>query len=515
MSYNDISFWSAEVTFTVNTIEKKVENQIQFWSLIGPFLILASVAVLLFKMSDHWYFPVSALVGIPLCVKWKMKGMAAALACLFVLSIMAYRSVDLDEQYWHVGMGLSMAFALIVLTLSIEEVEGLISKAQLESKSRLDNFLHLEEALKDSELSREKDCERLRGHIATLTQENAKVIDDKQTLYKLAQLAKEELVQLHTHHQLLLEDLIYKKQQISNLNEKLEETEITLQELVNNDGNQKIKHLTGQLDVLSNQITEQEHEKERLHVAIVRAQDQSQNLHEIVSKQKRLIEEQLERMEEFKKVQEQYRLVESKLRQTEEEKDQLANIKQAQEGEVEKLQNEVLKLQASLQVRIKEFEDEVARNAQQQNGDIERLQREIVDINEQLKKSQAELKSTLDHLKMLDARLQLKLEDQCRLPAQGGNTRRMENMYVQLKKQFEEKNNVLETTRQDLFFANEKLELFKRAHEENELFSIAESECFLLKDLNRLSQELDDLERKSTEEIEELHKIIAYSTKRN
>lgn len=474
----------------MNTVEKRVENQIQFWSLIGPFLILASVAVLLFKMSDHWYFPVSALIGIPLCVKWKMKGMAAALSCLFVLSVMAYRSVDLDEQYWHVGMGLAMAFALIILTLSIEEVEGLIGKSQLESKSRLDNFLHLEETLKASELSWEIERSHFQEQTAILSQENTKVIEEKQTLYKLAQLAKDELVQLHIQHQHLLEDLVYKKQKISDLSEKLEETEITLQELVNNDSNQKIKHLTGQLDVLSNQLTDQEHEKERLHITIVRAQDQCQNLHEIISRQKHIIDEQLGKLAELNKYQEHFQLVESKLKKTEEEKDNLTNSRKIQESEIAKLQNEVKDLKESLQASKTEFENVLIRT--------EKL----------LHQSQAELKGAQEQLQVLESRLQQKLENQSKLPGQSGNNRRIENMYVQLKKQFDEKNHILNATRQELFFANEKLELLKRTDEEREFFSISENECFLLKDLNLMTKEIEVLEKNTADEIEQLNKLI-------
>ena len=75
---------------------KKVEYQVQFWSLLGPFFVLLSVAVLIFKVSPHWYFPVSALIGIPLCLKWKMKGLAGALGCLFLLAGVNYLNLVID-----------------------------------------------------------------------------------------------------------------------------------------------------------------------------------------------------------------------------------------------------------------------------------------------------------------------------------------------------------------------------------------------------------------------------------
>lgn len=501
----------------MNTIAKRIESQVQFWTLLGPFLFLASGAVLLFKMSNHWYFPVSALIGIPLCVKWKMKGMAAALTCLLTLSILAYRSVDLDEQYWQVGMALAMAFSLIVLTLSLEEVEGLMKKMLLESQSRLDNFLHLEETLKASELSWEKERTLLQTQITALTQDSAKVLDDKQTFYKLAQLAKEELILLHTNHQHLLEELIYKNQHIADLKEKLEDTEITLQELINNDANQKVKHLTEQLNVLSNDITEREHEKEKLHVAIVRAQDQCQNLHEIETRQKKLIQEQLDKLNELKEIlivkenENQFvrqqneelkqRLLSDETKYQEEKQAQLYFIN----DKLKHLENE----NEALQCCKEALEANLIEAKQSQQTTIERLQKELVEAKETLNIAQSEKKALLDQLQFAETKLNHQLENQSRLPSQEGNTRHIEAMYIQLKKQFEEKNHVLETTRQELFFANEKLETLQRHQEESDLFSISENESYLLHDIKRLTQELEALERDSKEEIEELYRIVS------
>ncbi|MBA2367887.1 MAG: hypothetical protein H0V82_02545 [Candidatus Protochlamydia sp.] len=227
----------------MNVYEKRVENQVQFWTLIGPFLILLSIAVLLYKLSSHWYFPLSTLIGIPLCVKWKMKGMAAALACLLTLSVVGYQSLNPDEGFWHVGMSLALAFSFIILTLSLEEVEGLIGKLQLESQSRLDNCLRLDEKLKTAESEWDIEKERLMNQVVAIGLELAHTQDEKQTFYKLVHLSKDELIQLRSQHDDLLQNLFYKKQQLLQLNEKLEETELTVQSFVNTDSEQTILKL--------------------------------------------------------------------------------------------------------------------------------------------------------------------------------------------------------------------------------------------------------------------------------
>ncbi|MDP1879674.1 MAG: hypothetical protein Q8K60_01880, partial [Parachlamydiaceae bacterium] len=237
--------------------EKKIENQVQFWSLIGPFLVLLAITVLLFKVSTHWVYPIVGLIGIPLCVKWKLKGMAAALCCLTIFSAISFPSLAIDERYWHVGMALAIAFSFIILTLSLEEVQDLIDKLQNESQSRLENFMHLDTKLKETETTWFKDIEKFEVKIKSLSQALSKVEEDKQTFYKLAQLSKDELIQLRNQHELLLQDLFYKKQQISQLNERLEESEITVQNFVNSDSEKQIQEL-------SDEVSKEFREKERL-----------------------------------------------------------------------------------------------------------------------------------------------------------------------------------------------------------------------------------------------------------
>jgi len=271
----------------VNILERRVENQVQFWSLLGPFVILLSITILLFKVSSHWVFPVCALIGVPLCVKWKLKGMATALSCLFFLSTVAYFNLEMDERYWHVGMGLAIAFSFIVLTLSLEEVEGLIGQLQLESQSRLENFVRLDEKWKGLEHEWTAEKDKLQTETAVLTRDLTKTQDDKQTFYKLAQLAKDELLQVRTQHAQLVQELLYKKQQIAQLHERLEENEVTIQSFVNTDTEKQLQqviqnlamiekerdHLKSQVQIVQNQIHVAEKEKDGLKNELIETRE--------------------------------------------------------------------------------------------------------------------------------------------------------------------------------------------------------------------------------------------------
>ena len=227
----------------VEAVEKKFKNQIQFWSLLGPGFILLSIAVLLFKISSHWYVPLSALVGIPLCVKWKMRGMAASLCTLLFLAAFSVPGLELDEQYWHVGLSLAMAFSFIVLTLSLEEAQGLVSKLQTESRSRLENCILLDEKWKTAEREKEAEKETSQSLIHSISQSLTKVTQEKQTFYKLAHLAKDELIQVRNQHDLLLNANRYKSQQIVHLQERLDTSEHTVQQFIDTDAEKEIRSL--------------------------------------------------------------------------------------------------------------------------------------------------------------------------------------------------------------------------------------------------------------------------------
>lgn len=197
--------------------------------------------------------------------------MAAALGCLLSFSVVGYLSIDLDEQFWHVGMALAMAFSFIVLTLSLEEVEGLVDKLQLESQSRLDNFLRLEEKLKTMEHTWFVEKESIQGQVISLTNDLTQIQDEKQTFYKLALLSKDELSHFKSEHDKLLQELFYKKQSIAQLNEKLHDSEMHLQEYINTDSastisklKQNISNLEEEKELIDSQFQELKKDHEHL-----------------------------------------------------------------------------------------------------------------------------------------------------------------------------------------------------------------------------------------------------------
>lgn len=399
----------------MDIVGRKVESQVQFWALLGPSLVLLSIAVLLFKVSVHWYFPVSALVGIPLCVKWKMKGMVAALCCLFLLSGIGYQSLELDDRYWHVGLAITMAFSFIVLTLSLEEAQGLVNKLQLESQSRLDNFALLDEKWKVAEQEWAFEKEKSRTEVATLTQEVGRLQEDKQTFYKLAQLAKDELVQVRGQHDQLLQDLLYKKQQIAQLHERLEETEITIQGFVNSDAEKQNQALT---ELLAS--SEKEKELLKAKVALSETggeawqQEKEQLYQELQSceeREKLSLLDQQRFQREKQEQQNTYQTLQNKCLVLEQERNAFFQAQTALQQQLEQMRHLEAQHQQSLQMSQRKLHDlETKLTTEVQQKDVVQLRKK--EIEEQLLRHENQIKQREEQYKANIQQLQEQLKEQ-------------------------------------------------------------------------------------------------------
>ena len=506
----------------MNVIGKRIESQVHFWSLLGPFLVLLSASVLIFKVSPHWYFPLSALVGIPLCVKWKMKGLAGALACLFAFATFSYSSLDLNERYWHVGLSLAVAFSFIVFTLSLEEVQALIGKLELESNSRLDNFLILDERLKTAEQEWSFEREKLQVEVKALALEAAKVLEEKQTFYKLAGLAKEELIQIRNAHEQLIEEYAYKKHLISQLKERLEENEITIQSFVDSDAEKRIEALTHQIELL-------EREKNLSTAKFHTMQNENESLQNFIQESNIEKANLLNRNSELQKIENALQMTLSKkdqqLIQLEKEKDikeqdllelekvktNLLNALQFSESEKNRLAFKEKELKDSIS-QIEEFNRQIENKRMKELNELQSRFQLVIDefetTNQALEAKQEEIKKLQNLLEQFKREKEEKpLEAQASTSVNEGKAMAL---YLQLREQFEEKNAILHATRQELFRANEMLLSIKKEQDEMQMSEPSDEECRLVQCMADLSKEYEQMQIDAQHEIKVLSEIISH-----
>lgn len=162
------------------------------------------------------------------------------------------------------------------------------------------------------------------------------------------------------------------------------------------------------------------------------------------------------------------------------------------------------KLSLELSQQQKEYGEQLSK--MQQN--LADHQRDFFSLNAELRKGLLEKEEALHLTKFLQEEL-LKEKQKSpplhSLPHEShGWLRRSEGMYKQLREQFEEKNNVLEEVRRELFFTQEKYILLQREYEDRwcENKTLDSIEKYLIK----LEEELEILEQENTR----LHHLITY-----
>lgn len=181
----------------MNFLEKSLAVQAQVWVFLGPCLILLSTLLLFFKGSlNLWYFPVGALIGVPLCIKWEMKGLAISLLTLFVLMAYFYPDLPFEDRYWHVGMGIALSLSLVIITLSAEEASSAIGGLQAETNSRLDHIVRLNEQWQAAQAGWAAEKEAMHQKITVLNYELEVAEKERVVSQKLASLAKDELLMM-------------------------------------------------------------------------------------------------------------------------------------------------------------------------------------------------------------------------------------------------------------------------------------------------------------------------------
>ncbi|MEC7840319.1 MAG: hypothetical protein VX777_09810, partial [Chlamydiota bacterium] len=204
--------------------EKNIQQQIQFWALIGPFISILTLLVSLMKSSPiDQGFALAMIIGVPLCWKWKLRGLAISLGILF--GVVAYHYIDLDipGRLWVGGVTSAASLSFLVTALSFEEVTSLLTSMEVESKSRLDNLLQLDEKLKHSEKSHSQAYNQLQSKLEDFELDLARHKDRAEASEKLAHVVREELASTHSKNNEVQEELFEWRHKYAQANRKIEE----------------------------------------------------------------------------------------------------------------------------------------------------------------------------------------------------------------------------------------------------------------------------------------------------
>lgn len=446
--------------YDVEAVKPKIDTKIQFWTLLGPLLILISVAVLLFKISSHWVLPLSAIIAIPLCIKWKMQGMAISILSLFILTAFNFGDLALSERYWHIGLSFTLAFSFFVLTLSLGEAQTLVEKLHQESQNHLADSLLLDEKLKLAEdaLSQEKENSQQAASSAAMA--ISQITEEKRVLHKLALLSQEEIEIVRSNHEEMLNELQHKTQQISQLRENLDIVEQTVNEFKNTDHEKK-------WDTLEENNVLIEHENQALKKHVTQLQEELGRVN-VRNSEKRAKISELEDLvkstqEEKEKLEQQLYSLEKQLKVTHFSAHETARRYEALQKHLIKIEKE----KDETQEKVSRLTERLNRTCEENKGLFARIKASDQNTFSVQKKIAALLQSTSEQFAFKNIDVFEKSKHVRSLESR--NNRKVESMFSQLQEQFEQKCVVLDQTRQKLFELSEEIERHKKENDERAL----------------------------------------------
>jgi chromosome segregation ATPase len=195
-----------------------LSQRVIFWSVLGPFILLTTLAISMIKATQTVpTITLAALVGIPMCYRWKSRGLIASMALLAVLLLLTFTSLPPHQKFWQMGFSMAMALSFLVTSLSFEEVEEILINIQMESKSRLDNLWRLDEKLKKIQERWQTDREDYSVRLKLMGEEAEEQKALLTKYEKTLELSREELEKEKVQQQKLLHDLLSEKRRIDLL----------------------------------------------------------------------------------------------------------------------------------------------------------------------------------------------------------------------------------------------------------------------------------------------------------
>lgn len=522
----------------MKNVANKLDFQLEIWTFLGPALALISFFILLVKASlVPLALPIAALIGIPLCWRWKLKGLIASLSLLLLIVVYQDQYTATEERLWNVGLALSLALAFVVTALSFEEAGAYILTLQQEASSRLNHLLQMDDKLQEVRRGLELERDQIALQLKTKENESLERETQFQTQLKLIAVIQDELSHQHSHREKLEEELFENRAKLSSAEKKLGmlpdissdepiavRDDSALQHLNELIENQKVEIATlhkrisemtqsnegvqRRLDELSKDLSQEKEIREDNRRFVEQAQQEQllqqaiqeeMNEHlETITREKQLLEQSLAkhqqsldalRVQESEKEQliSSYLTTISGLQAVSEQDDQLLVL------EREKLEQ----LNAQHQIEEKSYLKQLAMVEEKWLGALQEI---------------SQLQSTSQQRELEEKVVQTEslLEQERRLVQHTNREiRRLNGVYQQLQDQFTEKSKTLDEARRELFNAQEELAVCQLRCAENE-FEHYEEELELEKRLVGVEGEGEARNklRESELEIESLQELI-------
>jgi hypothetical protein len=441
----------------VNAI-KQIEKSVSFKVILGPILILLSLSMLFLKGSTvEWPLPLLAIAAIPLCWQWRWSGLVIAFSCIAAFVAMTYQKAPLSEILWFSGFSLSLALACVTSLLSWEELEvESVESVAVASAYSDEPPIILETAVQDDKVMQGFELESLLiddDHSQKVKEPPIRSDSNSKDCVNLSSSTAVSRIMPQI-------DMSVFHDQIQSLTQSLNEMRAANQEYADSLYAQHVQYeaLHNEKDSLAEDVNAIRHECQEMRVKLQTLEEQLIEKHHQVTVLNEQHAASIQMIHSLK----------NNCKEIENERDEkdylLATNQVAYKREIEAL------------------EDRIAKDREASTRVISDYQAKVGSLEEQLKAAGYE-RDEVGKIKK--------------------NTRSIESMYVQLKKQFDEKSKTLDDTRRELFQVNEQLLTLEREQQEQTTYGEGSQ---ALKALLETQTALE-------EEIEHLNDLVATLSK--
>jgi len=523
----------------VSVKKAKFETQSQLWAISGPCILLLTLLVQLIKVrAPDLVIPSLALLSVPICWKWKMPGLLGVLSIISLYLLVTFSGVPVEERFWHVGIAMATALALVVTTLSLEEVDTVVKALGVESQSRLDSLVRIDEKLKSAQRAWQQERTDLTGRMQKLAQE----VDEKDTriatFERVIGIVRRDLDSAYGEHERLQRELFSKSRDILCAQQHVVELEEALHAM--SDGT-PLKALGDEIRIRIAALNDVRVERHQLQLQVENLQRQLAQRQDpapaVVEKiVEKIVEVPVERIVE--KVVD--RIVEVPVEVRVEvpvEKIVHVPVERVVERIVEKVVDRIVEVPVDRIVeKVVEVPVEVLVEVPIEkivHVPVERVVEKVVDrivevpvevrvevpvekivhvpverVVEKIVEKVIEIPVERPVEAVAAAPIDLEAYETERIQEERRLRRRFEGRYEQLREQHEERNRVLEATRKELFHLQERVLAFEKKGEEESTLSLTGCEDLLNKHILKAEEERQQMQREVDSEVAALQELV-------
>ncbi len=310
-----------------------------------------SFCTLLKGSHKSGYLFLITLAGLPLSWKWRWKGFAGAVGGLLLLLLVFYPLFPPQERLWQIGAAFSLGLGLFTTFMGFEEIKNILLKLHLESQSRLDNLIDLDEKFNISQETWKYEEAELQNGLEKKTESLKREQEELNSLEKMSAALRTELERQQTTNQVLLEEVENKAREISGLEQsslKTSEHSKTVERKLEQSQGDRENTILRDLELLKGNLQQKEEQIALLNDRLHDGHQQQIDLDDkVAKKEKAFLNMQEALRQKISSIQELHEKLHLREQDLKKQKDEINGLLQA----VNQKEHEVLTIKSGLNER--------------------------------------------------------------------------------------------------------------------------------------------------------------------